>query len=127
MPRLRQPSHILASTPPSDASFRLLLSPSDARAYVLPLRIDLTTTANGVSGRGLLETRDIQLNPDPAQFDVPAGYQKVTSQQLKEQVQSFIAFVRAFAPYVGQQLATPPPPAATNANRAATNANANRP
>ena len=66
----------------------------------LPLRIDLTTTANGVSGRGLLETRDIQLNPDPAQFDVPAGYQKVTSQQLKEQVQGFIAFVRAIAPYV---------------------------
>ncbi|HKQ05893.1 MAG TPA: hypothetical protein VJ464_12225 [Blastocatellia bacterium] len=100
----------------------------------LPLRIDLTaTTSSGAVGRGLLETRDIQLNPDPAQFEVPTGFQKVTGQQLKEQVQGFISFVRLLAPYLGQQLASPqappppPPAAATNANRAATNANANRP
>jgi hypothetical protein len=96
----------------------------------LPLRIDLTaTTTSGATARGLVETRDIHLNPDPAQFDVPAGYQKVTAEQLKQQVQSFIALVRAIAPYFGQQAAepAPPAPAATNANRAATNANANRP
>src|SRR5581483_4153280 len=51
----------------------------------LPLRIDLTAaTSSGATGRGVLETRDIQLNPDPTQFDVPTGFQKVTSQQLKE-------------------------------------------
>lgn len=96
----------------------------------LPLRIDLTaTTTSGATARGLVETRDIHLNPDPAQFDVPTGYQKVTAEQLKQQVQSFIALVRAIAPYFGQPAAEPPPaaPAATNANRAATNANANRP
>src|SRR5437870_1399602 len=42
MPRLRQLSLVLASTPPSDASFCLLLSPGDARAYVLPPRINLS-------------------------------------------------------------------------------------
>jgi hypothetical protein len=96
----------------------------------LPLRIDLTaTTTSGATARGIVETRDIHLNPDPTQFDVPSGYQKVTAEQLKQQVQSFIALIRMIAPYFGQQAAPPPPPpaAATNANRTATNANANRP
>jgi hypothetical protein len=98
----------------------------------LPLRVDLTaTTTSGATARGIAETRDIHLNPDPTQFDVPAGYQKVTAEQLKQQVQGFIALIRAIAPYFGQQsappAASPTPPPATNANRAATNANANRP
>ena len=96
----------------------------------LPLRIDLTaTTSSGATARGIVETRDIHLNPDPTQFDVPSGYQKVTAEQLKQQVQSFIALIRMIAPYFGQQAAPPPAaaPAATNANRTATNANANRP
>ena len=96
----------------------------------LPLRIDLTaTTTSGATARGIVETRDIHLNPDPTQFDVPAGYNKVTAEQLKQQVQSFIALIRMIAPYFGQQAAPPPAaaPAATNANRTATNANANRP
>jgi hypothetical protein len=94
----------------------------------LPLRIDLTAaTTSGATARGIVETRDIQLNPDPAQFDVPTGYQKVTAEQLKQQVQGFIALIRAIAPYFGQQAAPPPPPATSaNANSAATNGNANR-
>jgi outer membrane lipoprotein-sorting protein len=100
----------------------------------LPLRIDLTaTTTSGASARGVVETRDIQLNPDSTQFDVPTGYQKVTTEQLKQQVQGFISLIRMVAPYLGQQ-ATPPPasaspaaPATSNANHAATNGNANRP
>lgn len=100
----------------------------------LPLRIDLTaTTTSGAAARGVVETRDIQLNPDPTQFDVPTGYQKVTAEQLKQQVQNFIALIRVVAPYLGQQGAPPPdtstaaPPATTNANRALGNGNANRP
>ncbi len=94
----------------------------------LPLRIDLTAaTTSGATARGIVETRDIQLNPDPTQFDVPTGYQKVTAEQLKQQVQGFIALIRAIAPYFGQQTAPPPPPPASgNANSSATNANANR-
>jgi len=96
----------------------------------LPLRVDLNaTTTSGSTGRAVLETRDIHLNPDPAIFEVPSGYRKVTSEELKQQVQNFIMFVRAIAPYLGQQIAVqPPPPAASpNSNRAAANANANRP
>ncbi|MEN3331589.1 MAG: hypothetical protein V7641_954 [Blastocatellia bacterium] len=98
----------------------------------LPLRVDLTAaTSSGATARGIVETRDIHLNPDPTQFDVPTGYQKVTAEQLKQQVQGFIALIRTIAPYFGQQsappAAAPTPPPATNANRAATNANANRP
>jgi hypothetical protein len=95
----------------------------------LPLRVDLNATASGgASARGLLETRDIHLNPDASIFDIPAGYKKVTTEQLKQALQDLIAFVRAVAPYIGQQMTPPPPngPAATNSNRAATNANANR-
>ena len=98
----------------------------------LPLRIDLTaTTTSGAAARGVVETRDIQLNPDSTQFDVPTGYQKVTAEQLKQQVQGFISLIKMVAPYLGQQAAPPPealaPPATANANRAATNSNANRP
>jgi hypothetical protein len=100
----------------------------------LPLRIDLTaTTTSGATARGVVESRDIQLNPDPTQFDVPTGYQKVTAEQLKQQVQGFIQLIRMVAPYLGQQSAQPPAasttptPATTNANRAASNSNANRP
>jgi hypothetical protein len=94
----------------------------------LPLRADLNAvTTNNMSARGMLETRDIHLNPDPASFEVPAGYKKVTSEELKQQIQNFIAFVRAIAPYIGQQIAVqpPPPPPAANSNSSA--ANANRP
>lgn len=96
----------------------------------LPLRADLNAaTTSGASARGMLETRDIHLNPDPALFEVPTGYKKVTSEELKQQIQTFITFVRAIAPYIGQQIAVqPPPPAAspaTNSNSSA--ANANRP
>ena len=94
----------------------------------LPLRADLTAqTTSGSNARAVLETRDIHLNPDPALFEVPTGYRKVTSEELKQQVQNFIIFVRAIAPYLGQQIAVEPPPTspapASNSNRAASNAN----
>lgn len=94
----------------------------------LPLRADLNATANNTNVRAVLETRDIHLNPDPAIFEVPAGYRKVTSEELKQQVQNFVMFVRAIAPYLGQQISVAPPPvppaSAVNANRSAANANA---
>ncbi len=94
----------------------------------LPLRADLNAvTSSGASARGMLETRDIHLNPDPALFEVPTGYKKVTSEELKQQIQNFIAFVRAIAPYLGQQIGVqpppPPPPPAANSNGSTANAN----
>ncbi|HST21043.1 MAG TPA: hypothetical protein VLR90_07995 [Blastocatellia bacterium] len=96
----------------------------------LPLRADLNAvTSSGASARGMLETRDIHLNPDPALFEVPTGYKKVTSEELKQQIQNFLMFVRAIAPYLGQQIAIqppPPPPPASAANSNSSPANANR-
>ena len=94
----------------------------------LPLRADLNAVASsGASARGMLETRDIHLNPDPTLFEVPTGYKKVTSEELKQQIQNFIMFVRAVAPYLGQQIAVqPPPPTASTANSNSSTANANR-
>jgi hypothetical protein len=98
----------------------------------LPLRADLNAvTSNNMSARGMLETRDIHLNPDPTLFDVPTGYKKVTSEELKQQIQNFITFIRAVAPYLGQQIAVqpppPPPPATPAANSNSSTANTNRP
>jgi hypothetical protein len=93
----------------------------------LPLRADLNAvTTSGSNARGVLETRDIHLNPDPALFDVPTGYKKVTAEELKQQIQNFITFIRAIAPYLGQQVSVQPPPA-PSANSNAPAANANRP
>jgi hypothetical protein len=112
---------------------------ADSFVYVdqdtgLPLRSEIyTSTTSGANATIVTETRDIQLNPDPAQFEVPATMRKVTTQELKQQVQNFVGAIRIFAEFMRQQGGAPPPaggqPAATpaNANRPATNTNANRP
>jgi hypothetical protein len=103
---------------------------ADSIVYVdqetgLPLRSDLFFAgANGANARVMIETRDIQLNPDPAVFEVPAGYNKVTTEELKQQIQSFVSFIKAIAPMLQQNAGgVPPPPGGPSS----TNANANRP
>ncbi|HEX8184212.1 MAG TPA: hypothetical protein VF747_05655 [Blastocatellia bacterium] len=104
---------------------------ADSIVYVdqetgLPLRSDLYFSgANNANARVAIETRDIQLNPDPALFEVPAGYSKVTAEELKQQVRGFVSFAQAMMAMMQQQQAGGAPPAggATSAN---TNANANR-
>ncbi|MBI3650284.1 MAG: hypothetical protein HY231_04485 [Acidobacteria bacterium] len=89
----------------------------------LPLRADVNLAASsGGEARGTIETRDINLNPDAKLFDAPVGYKKVTAEELKQQVQGFIQFIRAFAPMMNQQPnnSAPTPPNTTtpmNANR----------
>jgi hypothetical protein len=105
---------------------------ADSIVYVdqdtgLPLRSDLFFAgANGANARVAIETRDIQLNPDPTLFDVPAGYNKVTAEELKQQVQSFISFIRAIAPMMQQNAGGAQPPAG-GPSPANANGNANRP
>jgi hypothetical protein len=70
----------------------------------LPLRADLNfDSSSGGKAHGTIETRDIQLNPDAKLFDVPTTYKKVTAEELKQQVQGFIQFIRAIAPVMAQQ------------------------
>ena len=89
----------------------------------LPLRSELNTAATaGAKSRVILEVRDVQLNPNPAQFDVPAGMKKVTQQEARQQVESFASAVRPFADIIS---GTPSAPVA-RANQSAANRNASR-
>jgi hypothetical protein len=88
----------------------------------LPLRAEINSaTTSGATARIVIETRDIQMNPSPSLFEVPANLKKVTTQELKQQVRGFIDAIQIFAEMMRQQQATPapapPPQAAANANR----------
>jgi len=91
----------------------------------LPLRADLNfASSSGGQAHGLIETRDINLNPDAKLFEVPATFKKVTTEELKQQVQGFIQFMRLLAPVMTQQAGNPPtatpqstPPAAPAPDR----------
>jgi hypothetical protein len=91
----------------------------------LPLRADLNfASSSGGQAHGSIETRDISLNPDAKLFEVPATFKKVTTEELKQQVQGFIQFIRLLAPVMAQQTggnstATPQatPPAASTPER----------
>jgi hypothetical protein len=86
----------------------------------LPLRADLNfASSSGGQAHGFIETRDLNLNPDAKLFEVPAAFKKVTTEELKEQVQGFIQFMRLLAPAMAQQVgnnSTAPPPSAAPAN-----------
>jgi len=63
----------------------------------LPLRSDFNTTPQaGARTRVIVEARDLQLNPDRAQFDVPSGMKKTTTQEAKPQIGDFVTRLRAF-------------------------------
>ncbi len=85
----------------------------------LPLRADLNfDSSSGGKAQGSIETRDIKLNPDAKLFEVPTTFKKMTADELKQQVQGFIQFIRVLAPAMTQQVgsgsATPTPPPAAN-------------
>ncbi len=90
---------------------------SDSYVYVdeatgLPLRADLNfSSTTGANARGTIESNNINLNPDAKLFELPVGYKKMTAEELKQQVQSFIQFIRIFAPAMTQQAGgnVPPP------------------
>jgi len=46
--------------------------------------------------RLIVDARDLQLNPDSRQFDVPQGMKKVPAEQLKPQIRSFLEALRAY-------------------------------
>jgi len=78
----------------------------------LPLRSEIETSSTSGAGARIVTAADsIQLTPEPTLFDVPTGMKKVTTSELKQQVQNFVTTVRAFAGYLKQQAGTPPPAA----------------
>jgi len=47
--------------------------------------------------RLIVDAKDLQLNPDSRQFDVPSGMKKVTAEQLKPQIKSIVEALRVYS------------------------------
>ena len=76
----------------------------------LPLRSEIeTTSSSGAGARIVTATESLQFAPEPSLFEVPTGMKKVTTAELKQQVQNFVTTVRAVAGYLKQQVNTAPP------------------
>ena len=90
----------------------------------LPLRCELNTAAQpGTNLRVIVEARDVQLNPNPLQFDVPVGMKKITPQEARPQIESFASTLYFFADIMsGKHTAS----SAANAIPSIHNKNANR-
>jgi len=89
---------------------------ADSIVYVdqetgLPLRSEVDTmTSSGAGARVVTEADNLDLRPDPALFEVPIAMKRVTSTELKEQVQGFVNAIRVFVNYARQQVNPQPTP-----------------
>lgn len=89
---------------------------ADSLVYVdqetgLPLRSEVDVmTSNGKGARVITETSSIQTQPEMALFEVPTAMKKVTTAELKQQVQGFVNAVGVFAAYMRQQTGISPTP-----------------
>jgi hypothetical protein len=78
----------------------------------LPLRSEVDAVlSNGKGAHVTTETSSIQLEPESSLFDVPTGMKKVTTAELKQQVQGFVNAIRVFAAYMRQQTGASATPA----------------
>src|SRR5689334_19026589 len=92
----------------------------------LPLRAELFSEASGdvqgIKGAKLVaEMRNIQTNPDPSLFDIPAGYNKVPEAQVRAQVNAVEGMATALLRTLLSNMnsAPPPPPASPTVSPAA--------
>src|SRR5215510_3854075 len=101
----------------ADTHTKVGTAQADSIVYVdqetgLPLRSEIETISSSGAGARITTVADsVQLTPDATLFDVPTAMKKVTSEELKQQVQSFVATVRAVTTYLKHQASTPPPAA----------------
>jgi len=99
----------------ADTHTKVGTAQADSIVYVdqetgLPLRSEIeTTSTSGAGARIITVTDTIQLAPDTLLFEVPTAMKKVTSAELKQQVQNFVATMRGIVSYLRQQA---PPPSA---------------
>jgi hypothetical protein len=84
----------------------------------LALRSELNTASrSGAKTRVIVEARVNQLNPDRAQFDVPAGMKKVTQQVARQQIEDFANALRTFADLISGSQTSPVAGAVQSANK----------
>jgi hypothetical protein len=91
---------------------------ADSLVYVdqetgLPLRSEIeTTSTSGLGARIVTSAESLQLNPASTLFEPPTTMKKVTSAELKQQVQGFVNTLRVVAGYLRQQVNPAPQPGA---------------
>jgi hypothetical protein len=102
----------------ADTHTKVGTAQADSIVYVdqetgLPLRSEIETTSSSGAGARIVTVADgLNFTPEASLFEVPTSMKKVTSAELKQQVQSFVATVRAVAGYLRDQASTSPTPAA---------------
>ena len=87
----------------------------------LPLRAELFSEASGnvqgVKGAKVVaEMRNIQTNPDPSLFEIPAGMNKVPEAQVRAQVDAVTNTVAAVLRTLLQNMTSAPPPPSPTAS-----------
>ena len=83
----------------------------------LPLDCELSATGlGGEKSRVIVEARELALNPDRSEFDVPAGMKKISPQEAKQQIDAFATAIGYFAETLQPKQATMKPPAIANVN-----------
>jgi hypothetical protein len=93
----------------ADTRTRAGTAQADSIVYVdqetgLPLKSEVDTTSTSGAGAKIVTTTDaLQFTVEPTLFEVPPGMKKVTSTEVKQQVQSFVNGVRVIADYIRQQ------------------------
>jgi hypothetical protein len=85
---------------------------NETKVYVgertgLPLRVEMDNmTSSGADARVIIETENIDANPQASLFNVPTGMNKVSSEQLKQEINSFVNTLRMLYDALLQQQAT---------------------
>jgi hypothetical protein len=75
----------------------------------LPVHIEADLKElNGETGRSVVDTSNIRLNPDSALFDIPAGTKKVSPEAMKPQIVSLVAVLNEMAVMMGERAASQP-------------------
>lgn len=99
----------------ADTHTKVGTAQADSIVYIdqdtgLPLRSEIeTSSSSGAGARITTSAESLQLAPEPSLFEVPTNMKKVTSAELKQQVQSFVATIRAFTGYLREQAAASAP------------------
>lgn len=87
---------------------------ADSIVYVdqetgLPLRSEIeTSSSSGAGARIVTNAESLQLTPESSLFEVPTGMKKLTSAELKQQVQGFVSAIRGLASVLRQQVNASP-------------------
>lgn len=87
-------------------SFRPVIAGAEKSEFLLidqetglAIRAELSPAREKEPGgnRLIVDARDLHLNPDSRQFDVPQGMKKVSADQLKPQIRSFVETLRVYS------------------------------